>query len=178
MELPSKRKSDCVTVCTPDHVFAPLRSGIVPPLVPVAVEHPVAPLERLEHEICEPPTSYLLETLIMPAAGAVSPTPSAARLPIPEDVHVELSGAVTVPENVGDAKGATPVRVLPEKVIVLLVKVCVPAKFTKVSVAAGMLTVTVPSAPVAGSKVRSPDVALPIAMLPSVPDFPNCGVDE
>lgn len=34
-------------------------------------------------------------------------------------------GNVTVPVNVGDASGATPVSVLPENEIVLLVTVCV-----------------------------------------------------
>jgi hypothetical protein len=34
-------------------------------------------------------------------------------------------GRVTVPVNVGDASGATPVNVLPENEIVLLVTVCV-----------------------------------------------------
>lgn len=60
--------------------------------------------------------------------------------------------------------------------MLLFVKVCVPARLTSVSVAAGMLTVTVPSAPVTGSSVSKPDVALPIVTEPNVPDNPSCGV--
>jgi hypothetical protein len=35
-----------VTLTMPENVLLPLLSGIVAPLVPVAVEHPVAPFER------------------------------------------------------------------------------------------------------------------------------------
>ena len=45
-----------------------------------------------------------------------------------------------------------------------------------VSVAAGMLTVTAPSAPVTGSSVSVPEVALPIVREPSVPEAPSVGV--
>ena len=63
-----------------------------------------------------------------------------------------------------------------EAAMLLLVKVCGPAKFASVSVAAGILTVTVPKAPVTGSRVSSPLVALPSASEPSVPDAPSVGV--
>ena len=53
---------------------------------------------------------------------------------------------------------------------------CVPAKFTRVSVAAGILTVTVPKAPVAGSMVSVPLVPLPIVKEPRVPEAPKVGV--
>jgi len=60
--------------------------------------------------------------------------------------------------------------------MLLPVSVCVPARLTRVSVAAGMLTVTVPSAPVTGSRVSRPLVALPMVRDPSVPAAPNVGV--
>ena len=47
---------------------------------------------------------------------------------------------------------------------------------TRVSVAAGIETVTVPSGPVTGSSVKVPLLALPIVMEPSVPDAPKVGV--
>ncbi len=56
LDEPLRARSPLLIDWTPLHVFAPLRSGIVAPLVPVAVEHPVAPLERLEQVICEPLT--------------------------------------------------------------------------------------------------------------------------
>jgi hypothetical protein len=42
-----------VKVWIPDHVLAPFKRGIVAPDVPVAVEQPVAPLDRPAHGILE-----------------------------------------------------------------------------------------------------------------------------
>src|ERR1700683_34824 len=60
---------------------------------------------------------------------------------------------------------------------VLLLRLCVPARFANVSVAAGMLTITVPRAPATGSTVIVPLVALPIVSDPSVPLAPSVGAD-
>lgn len=59
---------------------------------------------------------------------------------------------------------------------VLLVKVSVVALPTRVSVAAGRLTLTAPSAPVTVWSVTVPDVAFPKASVPGVPDAPKVGV--
>lgn len=46
---PLSTKSPELKLCTPDHVFVPFNKGIVAPLVPVAVEQPVAPFDKSEH---------------------------------------------------------------------------------------------------------------------------------
>jgi hypothetical protein len=58
-------------------------------------------------------------------------------------------------------------------VSVLLVNVCVPARFTSVSVAAGTVTVTLLSAPVGACTVMVPLVALASTTLFAVPDVPS-----
>src|ERR1700722_14767724 len=80
-----------------------------------------------------------------------------------EVVPVGIWAIGTVPEFISEPAIDFPVRV------------CALAKFTRVSVAAGMLTVTLPSAPVAACSVRRPEVALPNVTDPSVPDAPSWG---
>lgn len=114
------------------------------------VFHPWPVISMAGENCCVPTVAAVVLVSVKPAADVV-----------PMAVCVRTSLVVTVGVvNAG-------------LVSVLFVIVCADVRLTSVSVAAGILTVTVPKAPVTGSRVSNPDVAFPIVTDPSVPDLPS-----
>lgn len=87
--------------CPADHVFAAFKSGIVAPLVPVAVEQPVAPLERPEQGMLDAVTLDASVAPVNPEAGTavavIVPLPDAARDP---PVPITSAAVVFVPPTI------------------------------------------------------------------------------